>query len=124
MSYGKNVLVSLAGPFVNLLSFGVIALFDRQNHIFALASLALGIFHCLPIEPLDGGLALRAFLSSFLETEKAEKMTFFISLVLLFPLALLGFLILLRTRYNFSLLLMSLYLMFYLVLKRELPRLR
>ena len=120
LGYGENVLVSLAGPFVNLLSFGVMALFDRQSHVFALASLTLGVFHCLPIEPLDGGLALRAFLSCFLEAERAEKITFLFSLILLFPLTVLGFFILLRTRYNFTLLLMSLYLMLYLVLKREL----
>ena len=104
---------------MNLFSYVVMLLFSRQSHIFAQASLTLGIFHCLPIEPLDGGLALRALLSSFLKSERAEKITFIVSLVLLFPLAVLGFLILLRTRYNFSLLLMSLYLMLYLVLKRD-----
>ena len=119
IGYGQNVLVSLAGPLVNLLSFGLMALFDEQNHIFAAASLTLGFFHCLPIEPLDGGLALRAFLSSFLEAEKAEKITFTVSLTFLFPLAVLGFFVLLHTRYNFSLLLMSLYLMLYLVLKGD-----
>ena len=119
MGYGKSVLVSLAGPFVNLLSFGMMALCSRQNHVFALAGLALGIFHCLPIEPLDGGLALRAVLSCFLDAERAEKITFLFSLILLFPLTVLGFLILLRTRYNFSLLFMSLYLMLFLVLKRD-----
>ena len=122
MGYGKTVLVSLAGPFANLFSFGVMALISGQAHIFAQASLALGMFHCLPIEPLDGGLALQAFLSSFLEAEKAEKITFVVSLFLLFPLSLLGFLVLLRTRYNFSLLLMSLYLMLYLVLKRDIGK--
>ena len=122
MGYGKNMLVSLAGPFANLLSFGMMALFSGEAHIFAQASLTLGMFHCLPIEPLDGGLALRAFLSTFLEAERAEKITFVISLVLLFPLSVLGFLLLLRTRYNFSLLLMSLYFLLYLVLKRDIGR--
>ena len=122
LSYRQNVLVSLAGPFANLISFAVMLLVSRQGHIFAQASLTLGIFHCLPIEPLDGGLALRALLSSFLETEQAEKITFAVSLLLLFPLSLLGFFILLRTRYNFSLLLMSLYLMLYLVLKRDIGK--
>ena len=121
IGYEKSIFVSLAGPFVNLLTFGIMTLLSWQGHIFAEASLVLGLFHCLPIEPLDGGLALRAFLCCFLEAEKAEKITFVISLILLFPLFVLGFLILLRTRYNFSLLLMSLYLMLYLVLKHELP---
>ena len=119
MSYRNNVLISLAGPFANLFSFVLMLLFSRQSHIFAQASFTLGIFHCLPIEPLDGGLALRALLNVFFETEKAEKITFFVSLVLLFPLTVLGFLILLHTRYNFSLLLMCLYFLLYLLLKRD-----
>lgn len=117
--YRKNVLVSLAGPFVNLFSWGILALFSQGTHIFAMASLALGVFHCLPIEPLDGGLALRSLLSGVMDERKAGKVTFFLSISLLFPLSVLGFFILLHTRYNFSLLLMSLYLMLYLVLKRD-----
>ncbi len=43
-----------------------------------------------------------------------------VSLLFLFPMAVLGFLILLRTRYNFTLLAMSLYLMLYLLLGKDL----
>lgn len=116
----KSTFVSLAGPAVNLFSFGCMALLEMYGHPFAIGSLALGLFHSLPIEPLDGGMALRSFLSGHMETEKAEKIVFGISLFFLIPLSVLGFLILLRTRYNFSLLALSLYLMLYLVLKRDL----
>jgi len=119
LSYWQNAAVSLAGPMGNLVCFGIMSICGGQNHIFAAASLALGVFHCLPIEPLDGGLALRAVLCGFMDREKAGRITFFLSLILLMPLAVLGFLVLLRTRYNFSLLAMSLYLMLYLVLKRD-----
>lgn len=119
LTYRKNAIVSLAGPFANLLSWGIMALLAKGSHVFAAASLTLGLFHTLPIEPLDGGLALRSLLSGAMDERKAGKITFFLSLSLLLPLSVLGFLILLRTRYNFSLLLMSLYLMLYLVLKRD-----
>lgn len=119
LSYRGNALVSLMGPMANLLSFGTMAALGRHDHIFAAASLTLGLFHCLPIEPLDGGLALRAVLSCRMPGDRAGKITFFLSLVFLIPLAVLGFLVLLRTRYNFSLLAMSIYLMLYLVLKRD-----
>lgn len=119
LSYWQNAAVSLAGPMGNLACFGIMALLGKPSHIFSAASLALGLFHCLPIEPLDGGLALRSVLCGFMDREKAGKITFSVSLVLLMPLAVLGFLVLLRTRYNFSLLAMSLYLMLYLVLKRD-----
>ncbi len=119
LTYQKNTIVSLAGPFANLLFGGITSLLSGEIHVFAQANLALGMFHILPIEPLDGGLALRSFLNEVLDERKAGRITFFLSLSLLFPLAVLGFLILLETRYNFSLLLMSLYLMLYLVLKRN-----
>lgn len=119
LNYWKNALVSLAGPAGNLMCFGVMVLLGKGSRFFAAASLSMGVFHCLPIEPLDGGLALRAALSGFLENEKAEKLALVVSLLFLLPLAVLGFLILLRTRYNFSLLAMSVYLMLYLVLGKD-----
>ncbi len=120
LGYGGSGLVSLAGPAVNLLCFGGMALLGKASHPFAAASLTLGAFHSLPVEPLDGGLALRAFLCVFLKESMAGKIVFFLSLAFLLPLGTLGFLILLRTSYNFSLLALSLYLMLYLVLKRDL----
>lgn len=119
LTYRENILVSLAGPSVNLLSFFVMAVSGMPGHLFASASLTLGILHSLPVEPLDGGLALHAFLSERLDPVRAGKLSFAVSLTVLFPLAVLGFLVLLYTRYNFSLLALSLYLMLYLVLKRD-----
>ncbi|WP_305116482.1 hypothetical protein [Acutalibacter muris] len=81
------------------------------------ASFALALTHSLPIEPLDGGLALRYFLRGKYTYEKAEQISRMISTILLVPLAILGFSILLRTRYNYSLLALSIYLMLYLVMK-------
>ena len=112
--------VSLAGPGANLLiALGVLLLGQGETPFFA-ANFALGVFHCLPVEPLDGGMALRACLSSLLVSDTAAKISFAVGLVFLIPLAVLGFVILLRTRYNYSLLAISLYLMLYLVLKHDL----
>lgn len=119
LSYGQNAIISLAGPVSNLLAFLLLFLCGWKEP--ALFQLTLGVVHLLPIEPLDGGLALHSLLCVYMETGRARKWTLFISLVFLFPLAVLGFLLLLRTRYNFSLLALSLYLMLYLVLKRQEP---
>lgn len=51
--------------------------------------------------------------------QRAARAATAVSLVFLIPLAVLGFWVLLRTRYNFTLLAMSLYLMLYLVLGRD-----
>lgn len=119
LQFWQNALVSLAGPCLNLLCFGLLALLGRGEGDAAQISLALGLLHLLPIEPLDGGLALRYLLSGCFSPGLAEKVTLAFSLFLLFPLAALGFLLLLRTRYNFSLLALCVYLMLYLTLKRD-----
>ena len=79
---------------------------------------ALAAFHLLPIAPLDGGQALFALLSRRLPTERAGTVVWAFSLLILLPLAVLGFWVLLQSRYNFSLLAVSVYLMFLLVFKR------
>lgn len=112
-------LVSLAGPGVNLLAFLALAALGWAGHPFARANLALGLLHSLPVEPLDGGLALRYLLRDFFGAERAEQISRITSALCVFPLALLGFLVLLRTRYNYSLLALSLYLMLYLVLGKD-----
>lgn len=119
LSYGRMAAVSLAGPGMNLLLSGGMALFGLGEHPFCTANLVLGVLHSLPVEPLDGGLAFRSLLQLHVSQESAARWSFTVSLGLLLPMAVLGFGVLLRTRYNFTLLAMSLYLMLYLVLKRD-----
>lgn len=111
----QNIWISLAGPCSNWLSMAVALCFG--GGAFCGASFAMAFAHSLPIEPLDGGLALRYFLRSRYTYEKAELVSRVISTLFLIPLAILGFLILLHTRYNYSLLALSVYLMLYLVMK-------
>lgn len=118
LTYSQSIAVSLAGPMSNLLLALAAWLACGVSSPLFLMNLTLEAMHLLPIEPLDGGLALKSLLSCFLEPEKAGKISFSLSILFLFPLAVLGFLILLQTRYNFSLLALSLYLMLYLVLKK------
>lgn len=119
LTYLQNAVVSLAGPVSNIILFAASALLGAADSSFAMSCLALGIFHSLPIEPLDGGLALHCLLCNFFSRETAAKITLAASLLFLTPLAVLGFMVLLRTRYNFSLLAVSAYLIAYIVLKRE-----
>lgn len=122
LSDPRQALVSLAGPAMNLLCFCLSYGLGAGGSAFAGASLALGLAHSLPIEPLDGGLALRYLLRPLLGDHRAELVCRTASVLLVFPLGVLGFLILLRTRYNYSLLALSLYLALYLVLGRDLAQ--
>lgn len=113
----RHAVISLAGPAMNWLCFLLAAWLRCGGGALARASLALAFIHSLPIEPLDGGLVLRYLLRDRFGGEKAERIGRVTSTLFLVPLAALGFLTLLQTRYNYSLLALSLYLMLYLVLK-------
>lgn len=116
LSFSQSAAVSIAAPVCNL-AVGLLTLsILRQAHPFAVANLSLGFFHALPIAPLDGGLCLHSLLSMRFSARTAYRVTLLCSLVVLLPLAVLGFLLLLQSRYNFSLLAISLYLMLYLLL--------
>lgn len=116
LTYLQSATVSLAGPLMNLLVFFLCVLLGCEKTAFAAGSLALGVFHLLPIAPLDGATALSSILSLWFSLRSVQKILVFVSLVFLFPLAMLGFLVLLRSRYNFSLLVLCLYFLFCLVL--------
>lgn len=112
----RQAAVSLAGPAVNWLSWGLAEVLGCGSAPFASVSFALALVHSLPVEPLDGGLALRYFLRAIAGEQRSGEISRGVSAALLFPLSVLGFLVLLHTRYNYTLLLMSVYLMLYLVL--------
>lgn len=115
LTYLQKAAVSLAGPLGNLIYFVVMLLFGFKEHFFTVSCLSLGIFHLLPVEPLDGGLALHYLLCNCFTCERARKISIIVSVIFIIPIAIAGFCILFRTRYNFSLLAVSLYLIFYLV---------
>jgi stage IV sporulation protein FB len=119
-SYRRDVWVSLSGPLANLAASALaFAFFGMRFPRFVLGNFLLFAFNALPIAPLDGGQALFALLCLKMEPEDAERISSVLSFVLLAPLALVGFLILLRSRWNFSLLLVCCYLLALLLLKKE-----
>lgn len=114
----QQALISLAGPGGNL--FAALASWAvGLGSDFAGINLAMCLMHSLPIEPLDGGLALRYVLRNRFGVERAEQASRVVSLICLFPLAAAGYFLLLRTKYNFSLLALSMYLTVYLFLGKD-----
>ena len=81
------------------------------------SNFTLAVFNLLPVGTLDGGQAVLMLLCQRLETDKAIKAADILSAIIIVPLGILGFLVLLRSRYNFSLLLTAVYLMGVLLLK-------
>lgn len=122
-SYQKDLRIILAGPGMNfllaILCFPIYLLLPYQwLGMFFSANLLVGFFNIQPIVTLDGGAALYAVLSVRLGEKRASFWTNFVSFTVLVPLAALGFWILLKNPYQFSLLFISVYLMGVLVLQK------
>ena len=117
--YGKDALVALGGPAANGLAALSGFCLSGTDSLFFLANTVLGLFNLLPAESLDGGRAVNALLCLRLLPEKAEKLTFFLSLCVILPVTALGILILLRERGNFTLLAAGVYLLLCPLMKRR-----
>ncbi len=115
-THRAEAMVSLAGPASNLLTAAV--LFPLWKKAAAL-HLALGLFHLLPVLPLDGGQALQSLLCLRFSSAGAKRAAAVISAIVLLPLGTAGFWLLFRRERNFTLFLLCLYLLFYLVFKAK-----
>lgn len=119
----QELLITLGGVMINLI-FGsvcfVLYLIFKYNFLIVLSgtNILLLIYNLLPIDTLDGGQALYLILSSKLSEKATERTMLILSLVILFPCTVLGFLLLLQSKYNFTLLLTSLYLIAVILLKK------
>ena len=118
VGYFKNILISLSGPAINLISFMVLWITTGIN-IAAVVHFIIAVLNLLPIEPLDGGQALYYLLAAYIGEERAESICLGVSIFILIPLATIGFFLLIRSGYNFTLLVVSIYLGLLLMLKRR-----
>ena len=80
----KEIIIALAGPFVNIL-ITIIAFFIdidyTQKLLIIYLNLLIAIFNLLPIYPLDGGRILKGVLHIFCGRKKARSLIYDISIV-------------------------------------------
>lgn len=124
--FSHELAITLSGIAVNFLSASVgWVLYSIHPHpllkVFIAAHLTLGIFNALPVDSLDGGQALLLILERFFPPDRAERILLLLSVLILLPTAIIGFWLLLVTKYNFTLLLSALYLTSLLLLKPRKP---
>ena len=112
LSYGGLCAVSLAGPVTNALC--AILLSGEA----ALVHGVMAITHGLPVVSLDGGEALYALLCTRLSEKQADTVLRVCSGVVLLPLTVLGVCVLWDGGYNFTLLILSFYLILRMFLRR------
>ncbi len=111
----QNLLIIFFGPFFNFICFLPIYLLYLMGIgralPYAAAQLSVGLFNLLPVMSLDGGQMIFIFLCAFFPSGTSETAVNVLTIVALVPLAFMGFMILFESKYNFSLLLVCVYLM-------------
>lgn len=120
----QELVVVLAGVTVNfILAVIFYILFRCTNLIFfrnmAVSNATLGVFNILPVDSLDGGQALFIILTKHFSIYRSMMILDIISFIVLIPVACIGFIVLLRSKYNFTLLLTALYLIAVILLKHR-----
>lgn len=121
--YGEQAAISAAGPFVNLICipffFAAYALTGAE--FFKLCSgmsAALCAFNLLPVIETDGGAIASAFLKKHISERAADMVMYSLTAALLIPVCVFGFLILLRSQNNFTLLLAAMGIIYSAVIRR------
>lgn len=110
----QNIFIIFFGPFANFICFILFyLLYLCNNEIYlpiTMANLCTGFFNMLPVMSLDGGQLLYVILCRKFSEKSAERAVNISALIILFPLTVLGFVVLLNSKYNFSLLFVCAYL--------------
>ncbi|MDD5796650.1 MAG: hypothetical protein PUD24_06945 [Oscillospiraceae bacterium] len=123
-SYNENLAVVLSGSAANFLLFiiaGILFLFIKAEILlrFSAVNLFTGMFNLLPVSNLDGGQALYLLLIRRFSEKTTDRIIDFLTVLLILPTAVIGFIVLFKSKYNFSLLLISVYLLSALILRKS-----
>lgn len=124
LSIQKNILVLISGSLINFLIsifFGGLYLIFKHNFliIFSYINICIGVLNLLPISVLDGGQILLLILNKKLNIKNSILISQIVSILFLVPISILGFIVLLDSKYNFSLLILSCYLMMYMIFRED-----
>jgi stage IV sporulation protein FB len=118
LGYKQDIIIALAGPLVNLLLFFA-SYYIWYNYFpiqelstFCGINILLFLINILPVLPLDGGRALYSYLLLKYEITFAQNLFFWLSFFVSIALFILGCVIFIHTRYNLSLIIISLFLIF------------
>ena len=119
----QNIFIIFFFFLVNFICFILFYLLYLCNSEFllpiAMANLCTGLFNMLPVMSLDGGQLMYVILSRKFSEKSAERIINITAVIILFPLTVLGFMVLLNSKYNFSLLFVCTYLIASLLCKNN-----
>lgn len=122
-SFIQNFLIIFFGPFSNFICFILFYLLYLIGNDFflyaAAANLSVGLFNILPVMSLDGGQLLYLVLCRFFSESISRRVVNVITFIIIFPLAFFGFILLFNSKYNFSLLIVCIYLVLSLLCRNN-----
>ncbi len=109
-SYGADILIFAAGPILNLLLAGSLYLREGMLSQFALCNLLIGCMNLLPVGELDGGQICYHMLCKLGEQQRAEKISYIASLLVLTVLFTVSIYFFVFLKANFGLAVLCVYL--------------
>lgn len=122
-SFIQNFLIIFFGPFSNFICFILFYLLYLIGNDFflypAAANLSVGLFNVMPVMSLDGGQLLYLVLCRFFSESISQRVVNVITFIIIFPLAFFGFILLFNSKYNFSLLIVCIYLVLSLLCRNN-----
>lgn len=110
LSYRKAAYIAAGGPLESAVAAAVMFVCGAGET--AWIHLLLCALNVLPISPLDGGQVLYALLQQRLSPERVQRITGITALCFLLPLTVLSLYLLQYSRYNATLLIVCVYLLF------------
>ena len=124
INYKDELLIYISGSLVNfMLCLIFIFIYYVINiyffKIIAYQNFFIGTVNLLPIESLDGHRILSVILSRKFDINICEKILNIVSVIFLVPVSVLGIIILVKSKYNFSLLIFGVYLFSRIILKKN-----
>lgn len=124
--FNKKCFILAAGLLCNLLFCVSVYMLNivknKSNFILNLLlinNLLLFLLNILPIHNLDGGQILYCFLLKKLSLKIVNKVLNSTTIISIFIISVLGFYILIKSQYNYSLLILSFYLILLVFLKKN-----
>lgn len=114
-NYRQELITALSGPAVNL---AFAALFLIFYHTFETSAFlkcfainaAIALFNLMPVFSLDGGRALEALLKAKISPQNADRIMKLVSFVFVVLIDCFGIYVLIKSEYNFTLLIIGIYL--------------
>ncbi len=119
--YWAQLLVAAAGPIINIL-LGLLLLplsYITFFGIMSASNFVIGVFNLLPLSQFDGGEILYCIMSCYMAEKRCKIISRVIDVILILLLIALGVYIFLMPNHNPTLLITSVYLMIYVIIKHR-----